>query len=912
MLDSVSTFAYAKCGSEADVKSGKAPDNLLFLMEHSILTLDRESDARRGSDAGSVSLGRTDQTGDLLSRQLAAATQADGEVDVAALLKVVGATYESLETALGEALNATAALKIDKTASLNAALDAASEGIAVFDADDRFVLWNRRYVELYPELDGFLAEGCRFEAMLRHGLERGAYVDALGREEEWLEARLKRHALPSSSEEQHRADGRWIRVEESRLAAGGWVGIRIDISEFKRKEAASRLLFEDSPVPMYLFDFETLRFLAVNRAAVAHYGYTVHQFMTMSVLDIRPERVRKEALEAIRNWIDTQSGERLFRHLKADGTEIDVEVFIRQQIHNGRQAVLATAIDVTERKRAADELEATREFLDTIVENVPAAIFAKDPVSRKYILLNQAGEVLFGYPRDDFIGRNARQIFGERVATGAEAGEDELLSGDAQQLTTSETISTPNGPRLVTVTRMVVRKADCSPRFIVGVTMDVTEKRRAEEQIAYLSQHDALTGLPNREAMMVRLADGIFAATATQARFGLLSVDIDRFKTLNDLYGHAIADRVLKEAARRLVDIAGDGLVFRPGGDEFVIISNDPDQPNASRRLAALAQSVFLDDIVIDDKTIRVGISIGVATYPLDGESGSALLANAGAALFHVKSEARGHIRVYESRTDQLIRDRWALQADLGHALRNEELSLHFQPQAEINGQIFGFEALMRWTHPTRGPISPDNFIPLAEESNLILDMSAWALTEACRTAAGWTHPLTVAVNLSPIQFQQGELPRLIQQTLIDSGLPPSRLELEITEGILLGDFAHIVSMLRRIKAMGVRIAMDDFGTGYSSLSYLQAFPFDKIKIDKSFIQSIGRTEQATTIIRAVIGLCRGLGIPVIAEGVETEEQRSFLAQEHCPEIQGYIIGRPAPIQVYSKVVNRLAPVQML
>ncbi|MBS1166010.1 MAG: hypothetical protein H6R00_2035, partial [Proteobacteria bacterium] len=454
--------------------------------------------------------------------------------------------------------------------------------------------------------------------------------------------------------------------------------------------------------------------------------------------------------------------------------------------------------------------------------------------------------------------------------------------------------------------RMVVRNADGSPRFIVGVTMDVTEKRHAEERIAYLSQHDALTGLPNREAMMVRLADGIFAATATQARFGLLSVDIDRFKTLNDLYGHAVADRVLKEAGRRLVDIAGEGLVFRPGGDEFVVISNDPDQPNASRRLAALAQSAFSEDIIVDDKVIRVGISIGVATYPLDGDSGSMLLANAGAALYHVKSEARGYVRVYESKTDQLIRDRWALQADLGHALRNGELSLHFQPQAEINGRVFGFEALMRWTHPTRGPISPEKFIPLAEESNLILDMSAWVLTEACRTAASWTHPLTVAVNLSPIQFQHGELPRLIQQTLIDTGLPPSRLELEITEGILLGDFAHIVSMLRRIKAMGVRIAMDDFGTGYSSLSYLQAFPFDKIKIDKGFIQSIGRTEQATTIIRAVIGLCRGLGIPVIAEGVETEEQRSFLAQEHCPEIQGYIVGRPAPIQVYSRIVDSL------
>jgi diguanylate cyclase (GGDEF)-like protein/PAS domain S-box-containing protein len=852
---------------------------------------------------------------DLLSRQLSEATRPSGEVDISLLLETVGATYQHLEASLAEAARTAEALRgqfSDLRARLDAVLDTAEEGFALFDADDRIILWNRRFVALYPELDGFIEPGRTFEAMLRHSLARGTYLDARGHEEDWLAARLARHALPSSTEEQQRSDGRWIRVEENRLADGSRIGIRIDISEFKRREASSRLLFEDSPLPMWLFDFETLRFLAVNRAAVAHYGYSLHQFMNMTIMDIRPERDRVEALDAIRHSIDSQNGERLFRHLKADGTEIDVEVYIRQQMHNGRRAVLVTALDVTERKRATDELKATQEFLNTILENVPAALFAKDPISRKYILLNKAGELLFGHLREAFIGQNSRNIFGERVATAAEAVEDELLSSGVRQLTASETLPTPNGNRQVTVTRMVVRNADGTPRFIVGVTMDVTEKRRAEEQIAYLSHHDTLTGLPNREAMMIRLADGIFAATATQARFGLLSIDIDRFKTLNDLYGHAVADQALKEAARRLVEIAGEGLVFRLGGDEFVVISNDPDQPDASCRLAALAQRLFAEDIVIDGKAIRLGISIGIATYPLDGDDGSVLLANADAALYHVKSEARGCVRVYESKTDQLIRDRWALQADLGHALRNRELSLHFQPQAEIDGRIFGFEALMRWTHPTRGPIPPDDFIPLAEESNLILDMSAWVLAEACRTAAGWAHPLTVAVNLSPIQFQHGDLPLLIQQTLVNTGLQPSRLELEITEGILLGDFAHIVGMLRRIKAMGVRIAMDDFGTGYSSLSYLQAFPFDKIKIDKSFVQSIGRTEQATTIIRAVIGLCRGLGIPVIAEGVETEEQRGFLAQEHCPEIQGYIIGRPAPIQVYSEIVRPLDAASMI
>jgi diguanylate cyclase (GGDEF)-like protein/PAS domain S-box-containing protein len=851
----------------------------------------------------------------LLSSLIAKATGPNGKLDVDALLDDITRAWDDLDAKVSASSRSEDSYRRQSEEDhtlLGRVLSAMREGITVFDADDRLVLWNSRYVEFYPELEGVVKVGMPFRDMLRLGLERGAYLDGVGREEEWLRNRLDRHACDSSSEEQRRADGRWIRVEESRLAGGGNVGVRIDITELKQREESFRLLFEENPVPMWLFDVETLRFLAVNPAAITHYGYSAEQFATMSVLDIRPEAHRAEAMRAINNSIDTKTSGVLFRHLKADGSEIDVEVYIRNRIQDGRKVVLVTALDVTKRKQADDELKAAQEFLNTIIENVPASLFAKDPVTRRYILLNRAGATLFGRSREEFIGRNAREIFGERVALAAEAIEDELLSGVSEQVNVSETIQTPQGTKQITVSRMVVRNPDASPRFILGVTLDVTEKRRAEERIAFLAHHDALTGLPNREAMMVRLNDGIFAATATQSRFALLSVDVDRFKTINDLYGHSVADEVLKEAARRLSEIAGDGLAFRLGGDEFAIISNDPDQPSAARRLAALAQTVFARDIVIDGKAIRVDLSIGVATYPNDGDTGSILLANADAALYHVKSEGRGTVRIYESKSDKAIRERWALQADLGHALRNRELTLHYQPQADIDGNIFGFEALLRWTHPTRGSVSPAEFIPLAEESNLILDMSAWVLQEACRTAAAWEQPLTVAVNLSPIQFQHGELPRLIQQTLLDTGLPPSRLELEITEGILLGDFAHIVGMLRRIKAMGVRVAMDDFGTGYSSLSYLHAFPFDKIKIDKSFVQAIGRTEQASTIIRAVIGLCRGLGIPVIAEGVETEEQRAFLAQELCPEIQGYLIGRPAPIQVYSEVVTPITSIQAL
>ena len=254
---------------------------------------------------------------------------------------------------------------------------------------------------------------------------------------------------------------------------------------------------------------------------------------------------------------------------------------------------------------------------------------------------------------------------------------------------------------------------------------------------------------------------------------------------------------------------------------------------------------------------------------------------------------------------DQQLREKRALQQDLRNAIVRGEIELHYQPQAHIGGEITGFEALVRWHHPRHGLVSPATFIPLAEESGIIVDLGEWILRTACREAASWPRPLDIAINLSPVQFQHGDLPSLVHQILLETGLSPARLEFEITEGVLIGDFNRAVSILRRLKALGVRIAMDDFGTGYSSLSYLQSFPFDKIKIDQSFIANLGRSQQAATIVRAVIALGRGLDMPVVAEGVETADQLKFLAGESCNEIQGYFIGRPKPIADYAELVGR-------
>src|SRR5262249_20479975 len=262
-------------------------------------------------------------------------------------------------------------------------------------------------------------------------------------------------------------------------------------------------------------------------------------------------------------------------------------------------------------------------------------------------------------------------------------------------------------------------------------------------------------------------------------------------------------------------------------------------------------------------------------------------------------------IRFFEADMDKRLRERRALQHDLRSAIERGQMSLHYQPQVRMDGSVIGFEALVRWEHPARGNVPPGTFIPLAEETGAIVAMGQWILREACREAVSWPRPLQIAVNLSPVQFRHGDLPGLVHAVLLETGLAPDRLELEITEGVLIGDFSRAVSILRRLKALGVRIAMDDFGTGYSSLSYLQAFPFDKIKIDRSFISNLDRNTQSAAIIRAVIGLGRGLSLPVVAEGVENDVQLAFLAREECSEVQGYLVGRPYPIENYAEVVGR-------
>lgn len=424
------------------------------------------------------------------------------------------------------------------------------------------------------------------------------------------------------------------------------------------------------------------------------------------------------------------------------------------------------------------------------------------------------------------------------------------------------------------------------------------------DKIVHLAHRDALTNLPNRAAFNACLSTKMRAAEAEGRRFGVMCIDLDGFKQVNDVYGHSIGDLLLRQVADRLCAVANGVFVARLGGDEFTMIADTEECSSISELIDRLL-AAFVDDFELDGHRLRQALSIGVAVYPDDGTDAETLMKNADAALYRAKAANLGSVQFFEANMAARLRDRAALQADLKSAIQHNELRLYYQPQLKMTGEITGFEALARWQSPKRGMVLPSEFIPLAEESSLILLIGEWVLREACREAASWSEPLRIAVNVSPIQFRHGDLPKLVHSVLLETGLAPNRLELEITEGVLIEDFSRAVSILRRLKSLGVQIALDDFGTGYSSLSYLHSFPFDKIKIDSKFILDLESNRHSVAIIRAVIGLSRSLNIPTLAEGVETQAQHQFLAREGCDEVQGYLTGRPLMIADYAGAVGR-------
>ncbi len=437
--------------------------------------------------------------------------------------------------------------------------------------------------------------------------------------------------------------------------------------------------------------------------------------------------------------------------------------------------------------------------------------------------------------------------------------------------------------------------------FVMGTGVAsylVDEHSRSENfrKLRHMALNDALTGLPNRTSFADHLDHAISDAAEHGWHIAVVGIDLDRFKEINDLRGHSAGDEALRVVGERLsATLRENEFAARVGGDEFGATKTFTDQNELMDFVGRLEKTLFTP-IKIEDFTSTSGASIGVAVYPQDGETREALIGNADLAMYRAKVEIGRAVCFYEPKLDEAARDRRSLANDLRHAIEHGEFELHYQVQTSIvSGEICGYEVLLRWRHPERGMIPPLEFIPIAEETGSIVAIGEWVLREACKQAASWTKPYKIAVNLSPVQFTNAELPRLIHRILIETALSPSRLELEITESTIIADKVRTLHTMRQIRSLGVTIALDDFGTGYSSLDTLRSFPFDKIKLDRSFMNEVESSPQSKAIVRAVLALGKSLNIPVLAEGVETNDQLSVLRREGCDEAQGYLLGRPKP-----------------
>jgi diguanylate cyclase (GGDEF)-like protein/PAS domain S-box-containing protein len=608
---------------------------------------------------------------------------------------------------------------------------------------------------------------------------RGTWKDAVGHEEEWITKRLAQRAKPQNTIERQFAD-RYLRIHERRTADGGTIGIQIDVTELKRREISFRLLFDSNPLPMYVYDLGTLKFLAVNDAAVQFYGHSREQFLSMTILDIRPPedrtRVKKDAQSPTTDLTGLTT-----RHSKADGRVVDILLYKSMLTYEGQRASLVSVTDITERKRA-------------------------------------------------------------------------------------------------------------------------------EARITHMAHHDGLTDLANRALFRERLEQSLAQDQTDGKKLALHCIDLDYFKNVNDTLGHPVGDALLRRVADRLrACVRETDIVARLGGDEFAIIQDGIGEATEASHLATRIIEALNEPYDIDGHEVIISASIGIAA-PLPGERNpDQLLKNADVALYRVKNDGRHSYRFFEPEMDAQLQARRAIEIDLRLALSREEFEVHYQPLVDTGiGEVNGFEALLRWNRPGHGIVSPAEFIPLAEEIGLIVPLGEWVLRKACAEAVSWPKNMTVSVNLSPLQFRSGNLLQTVITALAVTGLPAQRLELEITESVLFQDDDVNLATLHQLRQLGVRIAMDDFGTGYSSLSYLRDFPFDRIKIDRSFVKELVDNPDCLTIACGIIGLATGLGMKTTAEGVETTEQMELLKAHGCNHMQGFLFGAAKPVQEIHAFLDEL------
>ncbi|SFI33836.1 EAL domain-containing protein [Bradyrhizobium sp. Gha] len=570
------------------------------------------------------------------------------------------------------------------------------------------------------------------------------------------------------------------------------------------------------------------------------------------------------------------------------GEQLEIENdrrYLRMSATAFADVISLTICDVTAMKRRDASFR-------LLFDSNPMPMWVFDADTKEFLSVNDAAVQHYGYSRAAFLGMKLHEIWPEdEWDSHAEAldrvGETYHSSRNWRHLRADD-----SEIEVLTFGRRVT--FNDRDGYLVAVA-DITERRKAEARIAYMAHHDGLTDLPNREHFRDRLKQALDQAGGK--RVGVLYIDLDLFKTINDSFGHPAGDLLLKQVAERLTTaVRGANLAARLGGDEFAVILAADVTPNEASACATLLIDMLKTPYEIDGQEMVIGASIGIALSPGDGVTSEELMRNADMALYRAKSDGGGMHHFFEREMDLQAQKRRDMELDLRRAFANGEFELHYQPLVAIaSDRISGFESLLRWPHPEKGMISPAEFIPVAEDIGLITQLGEWVLREACAEAVKWPDDVKVAVNLSPAQFRSRNLVHVVISALAQSGLSPKRLELEITESVFLAETDANLAILHQLRELGVSISMDDFGTGYSSLSYLRSFPFDKIKIDRSFVKDLARRPDCGAIVRAISGLGRSLNITTTAEGVETEDQLDWLRAEGCNEVQGFLFSAARP-----------------
>jgi diguanylate cyclase (GGDEF)-like protein/PAS domain S-box-containing protein len=587
-------------------------------------------------------------------------------------------------------------------------------------------------------------------------------------------------------------------------------------------------------------------------------------------------------------------------HKRKDGSTFWAHTVITP-LYDDQQKLLGFANvtrDITAQKAAQDQILDVSRNLDAALSHMSHGLCLFD-ANERLVLSNTRFNAIYGLD-SDFVkpGTSLRELL-FKIITLREGQAPDDAKLDAFHAKHRAVIAQPGGGIIVSEllagrTMSIAHRPMPSGGWVTTFD-DITERRASEQRIAHMSRHDGLTGLPNRVHFTEHLDTELNWAARHGEQVAVVTIDLDRFKDINDQRGHETGDKTLKILAERLATLtSGDGrFVARIGGDEFAAVKRFDQETDIVDCVAKLYDCIC-EPILVDGVDVLLQTSLGVAVYPQDGSMRETLVNNADLALYRAKAPGGDKICFYEPGMDEAARDRRALAKDLQRALANKEFRVFYQVQQDVQTrEITGYEALVRWKHPVRGYISPVDFISVAEESGAIVEMGAWVLRTACIEAACWSDKLKIAVNLSPVQLNDVNLIEVVHSALAESGLSPNRLELEITESMIIEDKVRALHILRQIKALGVTIAIDDFGTGYASLDTLNAFPFDKIKIDRSFLMEADTSTQARAIVRAILALGRSLDIPVLAEGVETEGQMALLREEGCHQAQGYLLGRP-------------------